>query len=230
LNDMHSGLNRFLYLFRALGMKEVFMPPEWLEQVRSRMETAKGVKNESSLSDLEQAWAGCTRCRLAETRKRLVFGEGDSGAELVFIGEGPGRDEDLLGRPFVGRAGELLTRIIGAMGLRRDQVYITNVVKCRPPGNRNPLPDEMEACNPCLTKQLELIHPKVVCALGAVASRALLETQAPITVLRGRFHSTGAYPVFPTYHPAFLLRNSSKKREVWEDMQQIMEFLGIKKS
>ena len=179
------------------------------------------------LEELEASMAGCARCKLAKGRTKLVFGEGNPNADLMFVGEGPGRDEDLQGRPFVGRAGQLLTRIINAMKLQRSDVYIGNIVKCRPPNNRNPEPDEVQACKPFLMKQIEIIRPKVICALGSVAFQNLMETKAPISKFRGTLYPwrEGIY-ILPTYHPAFLLRNPAKKRDVWEDVQVIMKFLS----
>jgi DNA polymerase len=146
----------------------------------------------------------------------------------VFVGEAPGYDEDLQGKPFVGAAGKLLTRIIEAMGLGRDDVYICNILKCRPPGNRNPQPDEIGVCRPFLDRQLAAISPECICALGKFAAQTLLETQAPISKLRGRFHEYNGIRVMPTYHPAYLLRNPDGKRDVWNDVQKIMEMLGLK--
>jgi len=167
----------------------------------------------------------CHRCRLGQTSTRLVFGAGSPDADLLFVGEAPGRDEDLKGEPFVGRAGQLLTRIIQAIDLRREDVYICNVIKCRPPENRNPLPEEIESCEPFLLKQVEAIKPKVICALGKFAAQTLLRTDAPISTLRGRFHDYHGIPLMPTYHPAYLLRNPKMKREVWEDVQKIQRKL-----
>jgi uracil-DNA glycosylase family 4 len=158
-------------------------------------------------------------------RKNLVFGEGNSQADLVFVGEAPGEQEDRQGRPFVGRAGQLLTRIIEAMGLTRNDVYICNILKCRPPGNRNPGADEIRACEPFLVKQLEVIQPKIICALGTFAARTLLKTDVPISVMRGKFHSYHGIKLMPTYHPAYLLRNPGAKKQVWEDVQRIMKEL-----
>jgi len=146
-------------------------------------------------------------------------------AGLVFVGEAPGADEDMQGRPFVGKAGQLLTRIIVAMGLQRQDVYICNILKCRPPGNRNPKPEEIAACEPFLIRQLQAIGPKVICALGTFAAHALLKTDVPISLLRGRFHSYQGIPLMPTYHPAYLLRNPGAKKQVWEDVQQVMKAL-----
>jgi len=169
----------------------------------------------------------CTRCALAQLRTNIIFGEGNEGADLVFVGEAPGADEDRRGRPFVGRAGQLLTRIIEAMGLKRDDVYICNILKCRPPGNRNPKPEEIGQCEPFLIRQLAAINPKVICALGTFAAKTLLETNAPISMLRGRFHQYHDIQLMPTYHPAYLLRNPGAKKLVWQDMQVIMEELGL---
>ncbi|HKY32649.1 MAG TPA: uracil-DNA glycosylase [Candidatus Polarisedimenticolia bacterium] len=167
----------------------------------------------------------CRRCKLAAGRRTIVFGTGDPGARLMFVGEGPGHDEDVQGLPFVGRAGQLLTRIIEAMGLRREQVYIANVVKCRPPDNRTPQPDEVASCSPFLMRQIDIIQPAVIVALGSPAAQALLGTSAGITRIRGTFRSLGGIRVMPTFHPAYLLRNPAAKKEVWEDMQQVMAFL-----
>ncbi len=180
-----------------------------------------------ALKELENSLQGCTRCKLSKGRNHLVFGEGSPQADLMFIGEGPGRDEDRQGRPFVGRAGQLLSRIIRAMGLTRDEVYIANIVKCRPPNNRNPEPDEIAACLPFLLKQIEIIRPRVICALGGVAFQTLMETKAPISRFRGTLYPwRNGIRMIPTFHPAFLLRNPAKKRDVWEDIQKIMAFLG----
>jgi DNA polymerase len=157
-----------------------------------------------------------------------VFGTGDPTAALVFVGEAPGHDEDIQGEPFVGQAGQLLTRIIAAMGLTREQVYILNVIKCRPPHNRNPRPDEVAACRPILQEQLACLQPRVICALGTFAAQTLLQTEEKISRLRGRFHRLGAIQVMPTYHPAFLLRNPQYKRAVWEDMQRIQDVWGLR--
>ncbi len=170
----------------------------------------------------------CRRCRLAAGRRHLVFGVGNPRARLVFVGEGPGRDEDRLGEPFVGKAGQLLTDIIEkGMRLRRADVYICNVVKCRPPENRDPEPDEIAACRPFLLRQLEVIRPEVVVALGRVAAQALLGNAEPIGRMRGRWREVAGIPVMPTLHPAYLLRNPAEKRLVWEDVKQVMRRLGL---
>ncbi|MFB3040491.1 MAG: uracil-DNA glycosylase [Candidatus Poribacteria bacterium] len=178
------------------------------------------------LKKLRDEALGCTRCDLHQTRKTVVFGTGNENADLMFVGEAPGADEDRSGEAFVGRAGQLLTKIIEAMELTRDEVYIANVIKCRPPGNRNPSSFEIETCEPFLQKQIELIKPKVICALGAFAAQTLLRTNQRISMLRGRFHDYHGVKVMPTYHPAYLLRNPHGKRDVWEDMKKVMAELS----
>jgi DNA polymerase len=168
----------------------------------------------------------CTRCKLhALGRRQIVFGVGNPDADLMFVGEAPGADEDIQGEPFVGRAGQLLTKIIEAIGLRREDVYIANVIKCRPPNNRNPEPDEVEQCEPFLFRQIDTIRPKVIVALGKFAAQSLLRTTDPITRLRGREYRYRDAILMPTYHPAYLLRTPSAKREVWEDMKRVRAIL-----
>ena len=176
-----------------------------------------------TLDTIRRELGECTRCRLYEGRNHVVFGEGNPHAALVFVGEGPGREEDLQGKPFVGRAGELLTRIIEAIELTREEVYIANIVKCRPPNNRDPKPDEIQTCLPFLLKQLEAIKPRIICCLGTFAAQTLLGTEERISALRGRFHTYQGAKLMPTYHPAFLLRNPQFKRNVWEDMKMIRD-------
>ncbi|MEW6327057.1 MAG: uracil-DNA glycosylase [Thermodesulfobacteriota bacterium] len=182
-----------------------------------------GSGKRQTLADVRRELGDCERCKLHRTRTNIVFGAGNEQAKLVFVGEGPGLDEDIQGEPFVGAAGQLLTRIIRAINLRREDVYICNIIKCRPPKNRTPEPDEIEACKPFVLKQLDAIRPRLICALGSVAAQALLETAAPISILRGRFHNFQGIKLMPTYHPAYLLRNPAKKREVWEDMQKVQK-------
>ena len=179
-----------------------------------------------NLAAVREELGECHRCRLSEGRKNIVFGEGNKTARLVFVGEGPGYEEDDQGRPFVGKAGQLLTRIVAAIGMTRDEVYITNVVKCRPPQNRTPWPDEIASCYPFLVKQLKTIRPKVICALGNAAAQTLLDTDAGITTLRGTFHAWEGIKVMPTFHPAYLLRNPERKRETWQDMKAIQKELA----
>ena len=168
----------------------------------------------------------CRRCMLAGGRTTLVFGVGAPRAELMFVGEGPGADEDLQGEPFVGKAGQLLTRMIEAMGYRRDQVYIANVVKCRPPGNRNPEPDEILACEPFLMRQIDAVRPKVIVALGKFAAHTLLRSAVPITKLRGTWGEYQGVKLMPTFHPAYLLRSPHEKAKAWEDLKQVVAALG----
>jgi DNA polymerase len=208
-----------LYLQR-LGVAEL---PVRLD--RSAAPTA--VSAAAALGQLEASIRDCTRCGLHRGRTQVVFGSGNPAADLVFVGEAPGHEEDLQGEPFVGAAGQLLTRIIAAMGLRREQVYLLNVVKCRPPHNRNPQPEEVAACRPILQAQLDRLQPRVICALGAFAAQALLQTEERISRLRGRFHTVGSIKVMPTYHPAYLLRNPHEKRVVWQDMQAVQRELGM---
>lgn len=177
-----------------------------------------------SLEELRDDIGDCRRCKLHSGRTHVVFGIGNPNAKLMFVGEGPGRDEDLKGEPFVGRAGQLLTDIITkGMGLTRDDVYIANVVKCRPPENRNPEPDEVASCEPFLKKQIELIRPKIIVALGKFAVQALLQSKVPITRLRGNWHTYMGIKLMPTFHPAYLLRNPADKKLVWEDIKKVMK-------
>jgi uracil-DNA glycosylase family 4 len=181
---------------------------------------------EEALSAIRAEIGDCTRCKLhAQGRTQIVFGVGHPSADLMFVGEAPGADEDIQGIPFVGRAGQLLTKIIEAIGLKRDDVYIANVIKCRPPGNRNPEPDEVERCEPFLFQQIDRIHPKVIVALGTFAAKALLKTQDPISRLRGRVYDYRGAKLVPTFHPAFLLRSPERKRDVWEDMKKVRALL-----
>ena len=180
----------------------------------------------AALAALAREAEGCEKCRLARGRTRVVFGTGDPDADLMFIGEGPGAEEDRQGLPFVGPAGELLDKIIQAIGLGREQVYIANVVKCRPPGNRDPQPDEAAACRPFLRRQIELVQPRVIVALGRVAAQALLGTDQPLGRMRGRWFSVQGVPTMVTYHPAALLRNRAWKRPTWEDMQAVRDRLS----
>ncbi len=189
--------------------------------------TASGSSKLQGMRRLEREVIACTRCPLFRTRTHHVLGEGSLDAQLVFVGEAPGRDEDLQGRPFIGRAGWLLTKMIEAMGLTRDEVYICNVLKDRPPSNRTPLPEEMEACLPFLERQLALIQPRVICTLGSVAVKALLGPHLAITHIRGQPQVYRGIPLIPTYHPAYLLRNPSAKRVVWQDLKNVMALLSV---
>jgi DNA polymerase len=180
----------------------------------------------SSLENIQQALINCQRCPLCSHRHNIVFGEGNPHARLMFIGEGPGYDEDMQGRPFVGKAGQLLDKMIAAMQFTRAEVYIANIVKCRPDGNRNPMPDEIAKCIPFLHKQIEIIRPEAIVCLGATAAKALLNTDNGISRLRGKWCSYQNIPVMPTFHPAFLLRQESAKREAWQDLKLVMARFG----
>ncbi|MBI2880020.1 MAG: uracil-DNA glycosylase [Candidatus Tectomicrobia bacterium] len=180
-----------------------------------------------TLEEIRANLGDCRRCRLCEGRKNIVFGVGNPNADLVIVGEAPGRDEDIQGEPFVGRAGQLLTRMLAAIGLRREDVYICNVIKCRPPENRNPLPDEVASCEPFLIRQIHSMRPKVILAMGKFAAQTLLKTEERISSLRGQFREYQGIPLMPTFHPAYLLRNESQKRVVWEDLQKVHQALGL---
>ena len=175
----------------------------------------------ASLEEIREEIGDCTRCKLSQKRKNIVFGVGSSRADLMFVGEAPGADEDAQGIPFVGRAGQLLTRIIESIGLSRDQVYIANILKCRPPGNRDPEAEEVETCEGFLFQQIQSVSPKVMVALGRYAAQTLLRTETPISRMRGQFFEFAGGVLIPTYHPAYLLRNPSAKRQVWEDMKAV---------
>jgi DNA polymerase len=179
----------------------------------------------AGLKTVREELGDCQRCKLAGKRTNIVYGVGNPDAPLVFVGEAPGADEDRTGEPFVGAAGQLLTKMIEAMGLAREDVYICNILKCRPPGNRNPEPDEIEQCEPFLKKQLAAIRPRMIVALGKFAAQCLLRSDAPISRLRGSWKAYEGIPLMPTYHPAFLLRTPSAKREVWADLQEVMREL-----
>ncbi len=188
--------------------------------------SAGDIQNQKeSLDSLRGEIGDCTRCKLSEGRKNIVFGEGNPDADLMFVGEGPGRDEDVQARPFVGDAGKLLTKLIVKLGLKREEVYIANIVKCRPPYNRNPEGDEIAECRPFLEKQIEIIKPRVIVCLGKVSMNALLNVHTPISRMRGNFTDYRSIPVMPTFHPAYLLRNPKDKWLTWDDMQKVMEKL-----
>jgi DNA polymerase len=177
------------------------------------------------MDTLKAAVLECSRCRLCKSRRNIVFGEGSYDARLMFIGEAPGLNEDIQARPFVGKAGELLSRIIEAIGLRREDVYIPNCLKCRPPQNRNPLPDEIASCNEFFMRQIDIIKPVIVCCLGKFAAQTILSSQEPISKLRGRFYEVKGVNVLCTFHPAYLLRNPQDKRLAWEDMKNVRDML-----
>lgn len=218
LNRILQAIRSYIALERESGVDEYFL---------------KGIPKKSVLSDrlssdlelLKRELKNCTRCDLHTTRRNVVFGSGNPKARVLFIGEAPGEEEDIQALPFVGRAGQLLTKIIEAMGLKRQDVYIANILKCRPPNNRIPLPTEILACEENIKAQIEIIKPKVICTLGKFASQTLLKNQTPITSLRGTFQDYNGIKVMPTFHPAYLLRNPQDKRKVWEDMKKIMKEL-----
>jgi len=238
-----DALQNHVQFFRELGVDGVRPDPEW----RTRRVTSDPLtpapsdpvvavteplvpvfsSSAAALAAIKtEIGPACARCKLHTLgRSQVVFGVGNPDADLMFVGEAPGADEDIQGEPFVGRAGQLLTKIIEAMGMRREDVYIANVIKCRPPGNRNPEPDEVEQCEPFLFRQVDTVKPKVIVALGKFAAQCLLRTTDPISMIRGKeFNYRGAI-LMPTYHPAYLLRNPSAKRDVWEDMKRVRAIL-----
>ena len=219
MTRLQLSVRQELGLLRDLGFQDAY--PRRPEKA---VQEGAGDRSKRLQAVAEEA-RGCTACRLCEQRNTVVFGDGHADAGLMFVGEGPGYNEDQQGLPFVGRAGQLLDRIIVAIGLSRQEVYITNVVKCRPPNNRNPQPDETAACRFFLDRQIELVAPGVIVALGGVAAQQLLQTQDSVGRLRGRWHEVAGVPVRVTYHPAFLLRDPSYKRAAWEDMQLVRDRL-----
>jgi uracil-DNA glycosylase family 4 len=222
LREIVSSLKVLMMADKEWGLEPPALLPSALGHQEKRPEST------GSLDALRDLIGDCRRCKLWRGRTHVVFGEGSPKTRLVFVGEGPGRDEDLEGRPFVGEAGKLLTRIIeDGMRLKREGVYICNVVKCRPPNNRDPEADEIETCLPFLKKQLSLIRPQVICTLGRIAAQGLLGRDFKITQERGKWLSFMGIPLMPTFHPAYLLRNPSAKRQVWEDVQEIMKHLGL---
>ncbi len=223
---MQDELRAHLDFFGDLGIAGVRRESEWRARTE-RLPIVIPVQSVSSgLPAVRQDLGDCTRCKLHAGRNKIVFGAGNPEARLMFVGEAPGADEDLQGEPFVGRAGQLLTKIIEAIDLTRADVYIANVIKCRPPQNRNPEPDEVAQCEPFLFRQIDTIKPTVIVALGKFAAQSLLRTTEPITRIRGKEFSYRDAILIPTYHPAYLLRNPSAKREVWEDMKRVKQLLG----
>jgi DNA polymerase len=219
-----AALRSYLEELRDTGIDE--LPLEVAQSaappVISRQEQRSPAE---TIADIRADLGDCCRCSLCSSRKNIVFGSGDPKARLLFVGEAPGRDEDLQGEPFVGEAGQLLTKMIEAMKLQRSAVYICNVLKCRPPGNRNPEAEEIDACAPYLLRQIQAVSPTVIIALGTFAAQTLLNTREPISRLRGRFHDYHGTPLMPTFHPSFLLRSPEKKRDAWSDLQQVMKIL-----
>ncbi len=207
-------------LFAPLG--PVAAPARAAQPARAPSQAGPVVPG-ATLDEVRRELGDCTRCKLCKGRKQIVFGVGNPRAELLFVGEGPGAEEDKQGVPFVGEAGQLLTKMIEAMKFSRDSVYICNVVKCRPPGNRNPEPDEIAACEPFLKAQLRVVQPKIIVALGKFAAQTLLRTDTPITRLRGQWREYEGVPLMPTFHPAYLLRQPAEKKLAWLDLQEVMK-------
>jgi len=231
--DFVEFIERFDLYLRQLQSRGVVSVPrrQSVEEFMALVDSGEFLKLHApgggrTLADVQEMLGDCTRCKLWEHRTNIVFGEGNPHAELMFVGEAPGREEDLQSRPFVGRAGKLLTQMIEAMGKSREDVYIANVLKCRPPGNRNPEPDEIATCEPFLLMQIQAIKPRVVCALGNVAAQTLLKTKQGVSSLRGRFQSFMGTKLYPTYHPAYLLRNPRMKADAWKDLKLVMRELG----
>jgi DNA polymerase len=219
LRDIMDALRFYLELERESGMDE-YLPA-------APTGASRGKEEPESMEGLKKEVLRCSSCDLARARTNAVFGSGNPHAALMFVGEAPGEDEDLQGLPFVGRAGQLLTRIIEAIGLERKDVYIANILKCRPPNNRSPLPTEILACSENVLRQVEIIKPRVICTLGKFASQTLLKSVTPITALRGKFQEYYGIKVMPTFHPAYLLRNPNDKKLVWADMKKIKRELEL---
>ena len=230
--NAREQLAEHLKFFGELGVEGFRKDAVWATRADAEKEKGRGKREDitsdfaSQLAVIREDIGDCTRCKLCNLgRKQIVFGVGNPNADLMFVGEAPGRDEDIQGIPFVGRAGQKLTQIIEAIGLSRDDVYIANVIKCRPPDNRNPEPDEVESCEPFLFRQVDTIKPKVIVALGTFAAKSLLKTTDSISRLSGRVYDYRGAKLVPTFHPAFLLRNPSCRREVWEDMKKVRALL-----
>ena len=217
LREIVGQVRAHLALQQELGLEHTDL--RWPESA------APSAAARPTLEQVRAELGECTRCKLHRHRKQIVFGVGNPNAGLVFVGEAPGADEDAQGEPFVGRAGQLLTKIIEAMGMRREDVYICNIIKCRPPNNRTPEADEIVACQPFLLEQLRAIGPRFICALGGPAAQTLLRTKEPISRLRGKFYDYHGIPLLPTFHPAFLLRNPNEKKTVWEDMKLLLRHM-----
>jgi len=213
--------------FTVSQEKELISPRKAVSAAPEIGAAVPAAEREAALRVIREDIGDCTRCALHRGRNKIVFADGDANARLMFVGEGPGADEDAQGLPFVGRAGQLLNNMIGAMGLRREEVYIANIVKCRPPGNRTPEPDEANTCSPFLFRQIDVVRPEVLVALGATAATYLLGQRQPLAGLRGRVHSVRGCRLIVTYHPAYLLRDPRQKKEAWADLQIAMRELGL---
>jgi uracil-DNA glycosylase family 4 len=218
--DTGEAVKAILEFYGALGFER--LPVEVPRAAGDLSEKERA----AALRALRERMGECRRCKLSGGRNNIVFGEGNPGARLMFVGEAPGREEDIQGRPFVGDAGKLLTRLIERMGFRREEVYIGNIIKCRPPMNRDPEEDEVEACMPFIREQISIIAPGVLVSLGRVSAQTLMRTKTPISRLRGSFQEFQGTPLMPTFHPAYLLRNPKDKRLVWEDALKVLERLG----
>jgi uracil-DNA glycosylase len=229
--NLRPALSDLLGYLKEIGYTDLYLSPRKAAAVPATAPVPAALPEEAAsgqpgeLSALAAAASTCTRCRLSEGRLTVVFSSGNPAADLMLVGDVPGVEEDRAGLPFVGPAGELLTKILGAIDLKREDVYITNVVKCRPPGNRDPQPDEVAACRGYLEKQIALVRPKLLVALGKVAASTLLGGDGPIGHLRGQWHQVQGIPTMVTYHPTALLRNPALKRPTWEDMQQVRDRL-----
>ncbi len=226
-HDEFSQVRRVLEDLQAYEGEQFILPPGVVPPAPVGSAAAEA-ESSASLEAYRLQICECQSCPLGQTRRNFVFGSGSADAGIMFIGEAPGADEDQQGLPFVGKAGQLLTKIIEAMGLRRDQVYICNVLKCRPPGNRDPKPEEIATCEPYLKRQIEIVKPRIICTLGRISTQALLKTSAPMRSLRGMLHEYEGIPLIATYHPAALLRNPQWKRGTWEDMKWLRrEYDGV---
>ncbi len=237
-SQLIKDIKTVLEFYQAMGIERI--PINTIQDTRYRIQDKKNhascivhrasalnsLQKKSALNVLREEIGDCQRCKLSKGRKNIVFGEGSVDAEIMFIGEGPGEDEDIQGRPFVGKAGQLLTRLIEKMGFKREDVYIGNIVKCRPSFNRDPEEDEINACSPFIKKQAEIISPKVIVSLGRISTQTLIGLKIPIGKLRGKFYQFENIPLMPTFHPSYLLRNPKDKWLVWEDAQKVLERLG----
>lgn len=229
LTEIIKAIKNYMKMEEESGMKETslkgLIAPAKGGDIRTLQGRVLYEDRTSALTELEQQVKVCHECDLYKTRRNIVFGEGNPNAALLFIGEAPGLEEDIQGKPFVGRAGQLLTKIIKAIGMRREDVYIANCLKCRPPKNRTPYPSEIVVCRNYLIQQIDIIKPKVICCLGRPAAQTLLMSDSPISKMRGKFYDYQGIKVMPTFHPAYLLRNPSEKRLVWEDMKKVRDEL-----
>lgn len=227
--DIIRGIKSLIELEKESGLDEMALKHAANQDLLSPGSSGpSAAEKQKALDELREAVLACKGCALCRSRRNAVFGEGDADAGLMFVGEAPGLQEDIQAKPFVGRAGTLLTKIIEAMGLTRQDVYIANCLKCRPPQNRNPLPAEIDACRSFFMEQIRIIAPEIICCLGKFAAQTVLMSEEPISRLRGKFYELEGIKVMPTFHPAYLLRNPKEKRLVWEDMKKIRDYLEIR--